>query len=151
MVVVTASLLVVLGIIGLGFFYFLLVLFSSMRTRRLRKKYKEEQDASKQGEKRRKLEGGRIPSISRGAPEKERIRYSSFPTSNREPTFEGYDKPQRRELLSTTDAYDVREHKDFDRQISRSYDTGGYEDPRRRESPRERLFRLREQRKQSKY
>lgn len=127
MITVTASLLIVLGIIGLGFFYFLLVLGNAISIRRLRKKYKEEQDASKQGEKRRQLEGGRIPAIPEGITEKERTRYPPLPTPNRKPTLEGYDKSKRGELLSTTDAYDVREDRYLDRQLGSSY-----------ESPRER-------------
>lgn len=58
---------ILMAFIGIGFFGFMLLLFDSVRTRRLRKKYNEYNDLSKQGEIRRNKgasEFGRISAVT---------------------------------------------------------------------------------------
>lgn len=103
MIVINAGTLIIFGIFFLFIFFFLLVLGQSWKTRRLRKKYREDDDASKQGERRResgiaKARGktgevsGEFGEVSR------RIRE----ISDREPSFERFDKSEGRELLPST-------------------------------------------------
>lgn len=116
--VIDFPMMVILIIIGLGTFYFLLVLYESYFTRKLRKKYKEDTDLSKNGEKNRE-KIGRIPYTE------VRTRYPPLPTStspDREPVTKGFDKLEGRELLQTTSSDDVGKNSNVDGKTSRGID-----------------------------
>jgi hypothetical protein len=105
-VVIDATMFIVLGVFSLIVFYFLLVLHDAWNTRRLRKKYKEENDLSKSGEKNRN-KTGRVPFTDI------RERYpplvpATNPTdTDGKPVVEGHDKLEGGELLQTASSDDA--------------------------------------------
>lgn len=90
--IIDATFLIFFGIVSLCMFFFLLTLFNAWKTRRLRKKYNEEEDLSKVGERHR------LEEQVRGVREKQRA------VDRREPISKGFDKFERGFLLSSADS-----------------------------------------------
>lgn len=89
--------------ISTAVFWFLLLLADAWRLRRLRKKYNEYKDLSKQGEQARKCATGtRTPTGTESERDGE--------LTEREFIAERFDKPERREFLPTTTPKPVREN-----------------------------------------
>lgn len=93
------------AIIFIGFFWFMMLLFNSIKTRRLRRKYSEYEDASLQGEQRRKAGSGEF--AGKGA---YGIATETSAVRTRGNIAKGSDESERRSILPSTASSPVREN-----------------------------------------
>jgi hypothetical protein len=97
------GILIAIGMIIIGFFWFITLLLGAWKTRRLRKHYNAYEDTSLQGEQRRRLGEGEFGRRTKEITEKSRS------VAERDFTPSGLSESQRRGFLPTTASNPARE------------------------------------------